>query len=98
LEVHVSKQPRLSRDIQPLSAFRANTARFVRHVQETGRPLVLTQHDRGAAVLLDVQQYERLVERAELAEDIRAAEAQLARDEGVPHAAAREQVRKRIRA
>jgi len=89
--------PRLSRDIQPLSEFRANTAKFVRHVQETGRPLVLTQHGRGAAVLLKVEEYERLVERAELAEDIRAAEAQLDRGEGVSHRTAREQVRKRLR-
>ncbi len=90
-------QPRLSRDIQPLSEFRANTAKFVRHVQETGRPLVLTQHGRGAAVLLNVQEYERLVERAELAEDIRAAEAQLERGEGVPQKSAKKQVLTRLR-
>ena len=84
--------PRLSQDIQPLSEFRANTARFVRQVQETRRPLVLTQHGRGAAVLLDIQEYERLLDRAELAEDIRIAEAQLDRGEGVPHDVAREQV------
>jgi antitoxin YefM len=93
----MAKRPSLSRDIQPLSAFRANTARFVRRVQETGRPLVLTQHGRGAAVLVNVQEYERLVEGAELAEDIRTAEAQLARGEGVPHATAKEQVGKRLR-
>jgi prevent-host-death family protein len=91
------KAPNLIRDIQPLSAFRANTAQFVRQVQETGRPLVLTQHGRGAAVLLNVQEYERLVERAELADDIHTAESQLARGEGIPQGKAREQVRKRVR-
>jgi antitoxin YefM len=93
----MARQPKLSRDIQPLSEFRANTAKFVRHVQETGRPLVLTQHGRGAAVLLDIARYEHLVERAELAEDVRLAEAQLARGEGVAHAAARKKVLKRLR-
>jgi antitoxin YefM len=92
------RQPKLSRDIQPLSEFRANTAKFLRHVRETGRPLVLTQHGRGAAVLLDIERYERLVERAELAEDIRTAEGQLDRGEGVAHVTAKKQVLKRLRA
>lgn len=92
----MKKQPLLSRDIRPLSDFRANTAKFVRHVRETRRPLVLTQHGRGAAVLLDVREYERLVERAELAEDVRVAEAELARGEGIPHETAKEQIRARL--
>jgi antitoxin YefM len=86
------KAPKFSQDIQPLSEFRANTARFVRQVQETRRPLVLTQHGRGAAVLLDIQEYERLLDRVELADDIRIAEAQLAGGEGVPHDVAKDQV------
>jgi prevent-host-death family protein len=84
--------PKLSQDIQPLSEFRANTAHFVRHVQETRRPLVLTQRGRGTAVLLDINEYERLLDRAELAEDVRVAEAQVDRGEGVPHDVAREQI------
>lgn len=92
----MQKRPLLSRDIQPLSDFRANTAKFIRRVRETRRPLVLTQHGRGAAVLLDVREYERLVERAELSEDVRVAEAQLARGEGVHHETAKQQVRARL--
>jgi antitoxin YefM len=93
----VKRQLRLSKDIQPLSEFRANTAKFVRHVQETGRPLVLTQHGRGAAVLLNITEYERLVERSELAEDIRIAEAQLERGKGIDHAEAKQEVLKKLR-
>lgn len=92
----MAQAPRLSRDIQPLSEFRAHTARFLRQVQETGRPLILTQHGRGAAVLLDIAAYERLVDRSELAEDIRAAEAQLEGGEGVDHATAKKAVLKRL--
>jgi antitoxin YefM len=87
---------RLSRDIRPLSEFRANTAAFVRQVQQSRRPLVLTQHGRSAAVLLGISEYEQLLERAELLEDIRAAEAQLALGEGVPHAAAKDEVLRRL--
>ncbi len=92
----MARAPKLSRDIQPLSEFRANTAKFVRHVQETGRPLVLTQHGRGAAVLLDIAEYEKLVERSELAEDIRTAEAQLERGQGVDQTTAKKAVLKRL--
>ena len=88
---------RFNEDIRPLSEFRANAAAFVEQVQSTHRPIVLTQRGRGAAVLLDVNEYERLVERAEVLEDIRVAEEQIARGEGVEHDRARELVLARLR-
>lgn len=93
----MTKHPRPSRDIRPLSEFRANAASFVRQVQESGRPLVLTQHGRGAAVLMGIEEYERIIDLAELSEDIRTAEAQLARDEGIPHDEAKRRVLSRLR-
>lgn len=90
-------RPRLTEDIRPLSEFRANTAAFIRQVRESGRPMVLTQRGRGAAVLLDVSEYEKLLDRLELLEDVRTAEAQLARGEGVEHEDAEREVLKRIR-
>ena len=42
-----------SRDIQPVSEFRANAAKFIEQVRETKKPLVISQHGRGAAVLVD---------------------------------------------
>jgi antitoxin YefM len=92
----MSKPLKASEDIQSLSDFRANAAQYVRQVQQTGRPLVLTQHGRGAAVLLDIHAYESLVERSELAADIQTAEAQLARGEGQSHVAARKRILKRV--
>ncbi len=74
-----------SEDVQPLSAFRANAAGFLDQVRETKRPIVLTQHGRSAAVVMDVGQYEALVEEIELIRDIRQARAELGRGEGLPH-------------
>lgn len=82
---------RFSEDIRPLSEFRAKTAAFVEQVQTTSRPIVLTQHGRSTAVLLGVAEYERLVERAEVLEEIRAAEEQVAAGEGIDHLDARRQ-------
>jgi antitoxin YefM len=88
---------RVSEDIRPLSEFRANAAAFVQHVRQSRRPLVLTQRGRGAAVLLDIAEYERLVERAELLEDITAAEEQIAAGEGIKHEDAKQQILSRLR-
>ncbi|HEX8692839.1 MAG TPA: type II toxin-antitoxin system Phd/YefM family antitoxin [Longimicrobium sp.] len=88
---------RFSEDVRPLSEFRANAASFVEQVQATHRPIVLTQHGRSAAVLLGVAEYERLVERAELLEDVRVAEEQIARGEGIEHDEARQRVLARLR-
>jgi antitoxin YefM len=88
---------RVSQDIRPLSEFRANAAAFVQHVRQTRRPLVLTQRGRGAAVLLDISEYERLVERAELLEDIATAEEQIAAGESIEHEEAKQQIRSRLR-
>jgi prevent-host-death family protein len=88
---------RFSRDIRSLSEFRANAAAFVQQVQRTRQPLVLTQHGKSAAVLLDVEEYERLVERAELLEDIATAEVQLEQREGIEHGDAQDHVLARLR-
>ena len=90
--------PRLrpSQDIQPLSAFRANAAGFLKSVRESQRPLVLTQNGRSAAVVLDVAQYEALVEEVEVIRDIREARAQLDRGEDIPHIDAITRLKARI--
>lgn len=76
---------RYSEDIRPLSEFRANTAAFIEQIRTSRRPIVLTQHGRGTAVLIGIDEYERMVERLALLEDVRRAEEQIARGEGVDH-------------
>jgi antitoxin YefM len=88
---------RPSQDVRPLSEFRASITTFVEHVQTTQLPLVLTQHGRSAAILIAVDAYEALVERAELAEDVQTAEAQIAAGEGVAHRKALTGVGSRLR-
>ena len=89
---------RPSLDIRPLSEFRASVAAFVEHVQSTQRPLVLTQHGRSAAILLSVDAYEALLDRIEVAADVRTAEAQIAAGQGVAHGKAQMRVLARLRA
>lgn len=91
--------PRLrpTEDIRPLADFRANLASVVRQVRRTKRPVILTQHGRCAAVLVDAAEYEALVERAELLEDVRVAEAEIKAGHGVAHRQAKAAVLRALR-
>ena len=64
----------LDQDIHPLSTFRAKVASFVQQVHRTHRPVIITHHGKSAAVLLDVSDYESLLDKLELIEDVRNAE------------------------
>ncbi len=88
---------RPTQDIRPLADFRANLAAVVRQVQRTKRPVILTQYGRSAAVLVDAAEYEALLERAELLDDVRIAEAEAAAGEGVAHSKAKAAVLARLR-
>ncbi len=85
-----------SQDVQPLSAFRANAAGFLEQVRETKRPIVLTQHGKSAAVLLNVEEYEALMDEVELMRDIREARAELARGEELTHEEVSAELRARL--
>lgn len=61
---------RLSEDVKPISDLKSRASAIVNHVRESHRPLLLTRRGQGVAVLLDVEEYERLVERAEFVEAI----------------------------
>jgi antitoxin YefM len=86
----------LDEDIKPLSEFRANAAALVQNLRQTKRPLVLTQRGRSTAVVLDVTEYERLLDEIELARDVTTAEAQLAKGMGLEHDEARDRVLSRF--
>jgi antitoxin YefM len=83
-------------DIRPLSEFRAGVASFVKQVNDTRRPMVLTQHGRGVAVLVDIHEFEAMRERLALLEDIAVAEAQIAAGQVVPHEEAKARMLKKL--
>ena len=87
---------RPSQDIRPVTEFRANAAAMLDHVQTTRRPVVLTQHGRSAAVLLDVNAYESLLDELALLHDIKTAETQIAKGRAVAHATVARQLRAKL--
>lgn len=83
------KHIQFAEDIQPVSAFRSNAAGFISQVQNTQRPLIITQNGKSAAVLLDVAVYDAMMEKLRLLHDIETASAQVAEGQGVYQAEAR---------
>lgn len=88
---------RFDQDIKPLSEFRSGVASFIKQINETRRPLVITQRGKGVAVVLDVEEYEAMQEKIELLEEMRAAEAQLASGMGISNDDARASILERIK-
>lgn len=88
---------RVDEDIRPLSDFRAGVASFVKQINETHRPMVLTQRGRGVAVLVGVHEYQKMQQRLELLEDIYRAEAQIEAGKGVSHEEAKDRILKQLR-
>jgi len=75
----------LEKDIKPLFEFRAKTANFVKQVTETKRPLVITQHGKSSAILVDVNVYQSLIDKIELLEEIQLADKQIDNGQGIKH-------------
>lgn len=55
--------PNTVNGIRPLSEFRANAKAILAQLRRERRPIVLTQHGKGAAVLIAVEEYENLLGR-----------------------------------
>ncbi len=87
---------RIDKDIRSMSEFRTGIASFLKQVHDTKRPLIITQHGKGAAVLLDVGEYEAMQEKIELLSDVQESISQIENGKGIPHNSAKDMILKRI--
>lgn len=87
---------RINEDIRPLSEVRTGIANFIKQIQDTKRPLVITQHGKGVAVLVDVNEFEAMQEKIELLMDVQTSLQQIDNGRGVEHAEALTQVLQRV--
>ncbi len=87
----------LSKDIRSLSEVRTGIANFIKQVHDTKRPLVITQHGKGVAVLMDVNEYELIQEKLELLSDIQESITQIENGQGIEHSQAKADILKRVK-
>ena len=91
------KRVRVNEDIRPMSEFRTGIASFLKQIHDTKRPMIITQHGKGVAVLLDAGEYEAMQERIELLQDIQTSIGQIEAGQGVDHDQAKRTILNRIR-
>ena len=58
--------------IVPLGEFKAQAAKLLKRVGESGEPMVITQNGRLAGVLVSPKEYDRIVERQRFLDSIAA--------------------------
>lgn len=87
---------KIDQDIRPLSEVRTGIANFIKQVHDTKRPVIITQHGKGVAVLLDAHEYEAMQEKLELLTDVQISLNQLESGQGINHEDAREKVLNRV--
>jgi prevent-host-death family protein len=87
---------RIDQDIKPLSEVRTGIANFIKQVHDTKRPLVITQHGKGVAVLIDVHEYEAIQEKLELLTDVQISLNQIENGQGIDHEDAKQKLMRRV--
>ncbi len=85
----------LEQDIQPLSTFRSKMSYYFNKVKKTKRPLIITQNGKSSAVLLDVKEYQSLIDKIEVLEDIKLSEEQISSGKGIAHSKVKKMFAKR---
>jgi len=66
----------LAKDVYPITTFRANINSLVKQIKTTHRPLALTQHGKVELMIMDINEYQRLVYDKELRADVLEAQEQ----------------------
>jgi antitoxin YefM len=79
----------LTEDIYPAADLQSKAQGLLKQVQDTRRPVVLTEEGKGAAVLLDLDTYQSLLEEVELLRDVHRGLAAVEAGNVVPHDEAR---------
>jgi prevent-host-death family protein len=54
----------IKEDIQAMTTFRRNPAKFMKHLKKTKKPMVLTVNGKAEAVVQDAEAYQRLLDIA----------------------------------
>ncbi len=88
----MSRTTKFSEDVVPLGDLKVNPGKVVRRTDETGRPILLTSHGRGVAVVQGLTEFEAAQEERAFMRAVVAGLADLEEGRDVPLA----EVRRRL--
>ena len=60
----------ITKDIRPLTEFKRDTANFMSHLKESGRPSVLTVNGKPALVVMDADAWQEAQDQMEYAQAV----------------------------
>lgn len=80
--------------IQPVTEVKRRATEIIARLQKERVPVLITEHGRSAAVLLDVESYDELLRRLELLEGIARGERAFAEGRVVSHKAAKKRMQR----
>jgi len=81
-------------NLQPVTEVKRRATELIKELQETKQPMLITQHGRAAAVMMDIESYEAMQRRMEIMEAIAQGERAWTEGRVLPH----ETVMKEMRA
>ena len=87
----------ISRDIKPVSYLKAKAADLLKQVNETRRPVIITQNGEPRAVLQDPESYENMRNAIGILKILSISEEEAKKGEVVPSDAVFERVQKKLR-
>lgn len=74
-------EPVFSQDVRPITEFKVKGSEIVEQVVRTRRPVLITKRGRGVAVIVDLDDFERMREELAFGRAIDEGAAQAAREE-----------------
>ena len=84
----------LMEDIRPISYVKSHTAEVMRQIGEKNNPMIITQNGEAKAVLMDVKQYQNIIDTINLLKILSIGENDLKNNRIYTH----EEVQKKIKA
>lgn len=74
---------KVDQDIKSLSEVRNSMTKCIKQVHNTKRPLIITQHGKGVAVLLSASEYEAMKDKLAIFTDVQTALNQISQNQGI---------------
>jgi prevent-host-death family protein len=84
----------LVEDIKPISYVKSHTAEIMKQIEEKNNPVVITQNGEAKAVLMDVKQYQNIIDSINLLKILSIGERDIKNKRTYTH----DEVQKRIKA
>lgn len=85
-----------AQDIVPLTEFRSKVSDYINQAKTTGRPVVITQHGHGSAVLISAEEYSQLKNTIEVMRASAKAHNQIIDGKTSPHDEVMKRIKKKL--